>query len=98
VDAGKSAVPVPGVLEPDAPSSPAQSLGSLLRGLAARLASTVPYKPGADRSGAQSFAVAPEPMALGLLFLPIPMETRMLRRVEPHSVAAGLEAQTDAGL
>jgi hypothetical protein len=37
-------------------------------------------------------------MGLGLLFLPIPMETRMLRRVEPHSVAAELEAQTDAGL
>jgi hypothetical protein len=37
-------------------------------------------------------------MALSLLFLPIPMETRMLRRVEPRSAAAGLQAQTDAVL
>jgi len=103
-DAEKSAVPVPGVQEPDVSSSPAQSLASLLQGLAALLASTEPYKPDADRSGARSFAAALELMALGLLiqlfltFLPMLMETRMSKRVERHSVAAGLEAQPDAAL
>jgi hypothetical protein len=38
------------------------------------------------------------PALLILLFLPTPMETQMSKRVEPHLVAAGLEAPADAAL